>query len=694
MKNRLLSALLIVCVVMAFLPFTAWASNSYQVTVIAGTGGKVSVDGINWSDSVTTTIPAGEKIGDRIQYRADTGYELYGITSIANITAVSAGEHLTAIIDDKGQLYTAGDSYSGKRALGDPLSLANSSTSAWFFSKPANGIDGSNIKAVATGKNHTVVLDGNGDVYTTGSNTKGQLGRDVSDALKAKYPKLTSIPSENSFVKVIVGDGTVKIKAIAASREGGYGGHTVLIDENGKVWTAGINYYMQLGRTVTASNKIDATFKQVDGDVNNTVIVAAAGGEFHTVLLDHEGNVWTAGDSFYGANGQNGARCRVFTKCTIDGNPKIVAIAAGSGYSIALDENGNVYATGQNSSGQLGLGDYTQRNVFTKVTLPEGVKIVSIAAGSNFTVLLDENGKVYTSGLNKYGQLGQPLETAKTNTFTLVKIDGIGEHKIVSASAGEDHTVLLDDVGRIWTAGNTYGNQGLCRLLKPYKESDPNFALAMSSPVLQESIDDLSDFTVTGNHTIAVNFKENERVNVTYNTDGGSWVPGFTPPAFYYKGDSFTPPELTKLVKEGYNATSWTITSQTDTAVTYRVNWEQKSGYTIIYDTKGGTSIGSKTNVKWTDEVLDGIADPVKDGGWEFIGWTCNGFDVIYDDFGSDPYYAFVYDDTTMSITLVAGWKDIQAPVFEGLENGKTYCLSVCQIQGQRQRRYRECKSR
>jgi alpha-tubulin suppressor-like RCC1 family protein len=50
------------------------------------------------------------------------------------------------------------------------------------------------------------------------------------------------------------------------------------------------------------------------------------------------------------------------TPTTVDYN--IVSISASYGHSLAIDALGNIHATGSNDAGQLGLGDYTDRESF------------------------------------------------------------------------------------------------------------------------------------------------------------------------------------------------------------------------------------------------------------------------------------------------------------------------------------------
>ena len=150
---------------------------------------------------------------------------------------------------------------------------------------------------------------------------------------------------------------------------------------------------------------------------------------------------------------------------TFDGvipSSKIVSVAAGYYHSVLLDEDGNVWTAGRNSDGQLGIGkeDDNANSTFTQVTVGGGVKIKAIAAGGNHTVLLDENGNVWTTGYNKYGQLGRETSSSSDSTFTQVT-NGISGVKITAIAAGTYHTILLDENGNVWTAGyNSYGQLG------------------------------------------------------------------------------------------------------------------------------------------------------------------------------------------------------------------------------------------
>ena len=662
MTKKIISLLLTFCMVIGLMPCIALAAETRTVTVVAGAGGQVSVDGASWSDSVTATIPVGEKIGDRIQYRVDEGYALDSITSLVNIVAVAVGDSHTVILDDEGRVYTCGDNYYGQRGVGSTTSpYPTGSNQKWQFLRVTNGIDeNTRITAIAAGNKYTVLLDEDGNVYTAGYNNKGQLGRSISSASKIKTY------GDICFAKVTVGYGNVKIKAIAAGQS-----HVVLVDENGKVWTAGSNSDYQLGRKRENNAKYDETFRQVTGDVNNAFIIAAAAGTTHTLLLDNEGNVWATGSNSSGESGfkySNIQTLKEFTKCSIPGSPKIAAISAGSDHSVLLDENGSVYTAGNNlgqtkgnagidTCGQLGNDQKLYgTNSFSKVTgAVESKKIVSVSAGSKYTVAVGEDGAVYATGLNSTGQLGMSAETWNQPGFTQIS-EGIGNTKIVSAEAGALHTILLDGAGKIWSAGSN-SDRALGQNITD--KNCTTFAPALDSPELQGKIDP-NTFTVTGDCTVNISFKAKTKVNVYYNCAGGSWVSGFTPESYFYKEDNiFAPPALDKIIKNGYTPVGWSKTAYGNSE-TYTMKWEPKSGYSVIFDTNGGSALSGKTNVKWTDKVLDGITIPTKIG-YDFIGWKFGNIEVTAD----TTYAGLAVNDTLTTVTLTAQWRDVAVPTGE-----------------------------
>ena len=109
--------------------------------------------------------------------------------------------------------------------------------------------------------------------------------------------------------------------------------------------------------------------------------------------------------------------------------------------SIALLPS-TMFACGDNSEGELGLGDEENRNTFTAVpALPDGKVVKQVVAGGHHTMILAEDGTVFACGWNNSGQLGLG-DTTHRNTFTAVLAlpDGKVAKQVV---AGGMHTMIL-----------------------------------------------------------------------------------------------------------------------------------------------------------------------------------------------------------------------------------------------------------
>jgi len=94
---------------------------------------------------------------------------------------------------------------------------------------------------------------------------------------------------------------------------------------------------------------------------------------------------------------------------------RIIDISCGQYHTVLLFEDGkHIWTLGRNEKGQLGHGDNENINIPTNIPrgelgeygLPEDVRIVRVSCGIYHTVLLSEDGHVWTFGNNGYGQLG------------------------------------------------------------------------------------------------------------------------------------------------------------------------------------------------------------------------------------------------------------------------------------------------
>ena len=76
-------------------------------------------------------------------------------------------------------------------------------------------------------------------------------------------------------------------------------------------------------------------------------------------------------------------------------------VACGASHVLAVDAQGALFAWGDNQFGQLGLGDRRNRAEPVRVGALKKTHIVDIAAGDGFSAALDDHGVVWTMGLNE-----------------------------------------------------------------------------------------------------------------------------------------------------------------------------------------------------------------------------------------------------------------------------------------------------
>ena len=181
--------------------------------------------------------------------------------------------------------------------------------------------------------------------------------------------------------------------------------------------------------------------------------MTAAAGNYYTIVLTQDWNVLITGKS---SNAQlsffDGSAANRRTFSTAVKIPGAKAVAAGGYHSLVLTDEGVVWATGWNKYGQLGDGSMEDKTIFVRV-MPNEAK--ALAAGDIHSIILKQDGSVWASGRNYNGQLGVGSRDGQVNFVNTISGGA------VNVAAGGYHTMVLNEDGSVWAAGwNEYGQLG------------------------------------------------------------------------------------------------------------------------------------------------------------------------------------------------------------------------------------------
>ena len=193
-------------------------------------------------------------------------------------------------------------------------------------------------------------------------------------------------------------------------------------------------------------------------------IKTISAGVGHSLAIKSDGTVWgwgwnrqgeLASEHLHRIDNRTGMG-DPFPPMHIDGISEIIAVSAVSGASIALKEDGTVWAWGGNRHGQLGLEGKKPR--FTPTHIASLESIVQISGGiGDHVFAIDRDGLTWGWGKNNCGQLGNPEYREEKANRPILCFD----KRFQSISSGIDHTLALDSHGQVWAWGsNGYGQIG------------------------------------------------------------------------------------------------------------------------------------------------------------------------------------------------------------------------------------------
>lgn len=171
------------------------------------------------------------------------------------------------------------------------------------------------------------------------------------------------------------------------------------IRSDGSLWSWGWNEKGQSGNGVSERT---ATPTLADG---NRVWKKTVGGKAYGFFLAEDGSLWAAGTATNGVQGTNdGVDHKVLTRIGTDNDWVDMACSRFWGYSaFAIKTNGTLWSWGENSAGQLGIGNTQAQTLPVQVGTDTDWK--QVAAGVSSVLALKTDGSLWGWGLNMNGEL-------------------------------------------------------------------------------------------------------------------------------------------------------------------------------------------------------------------------------------------------------------------------------------------------
>ena len=236
---------------------------------------------------------------------------------------------------------------------------------------------------------------------------------------------------------------------------------TAALKADGTVWATGLNTYGVLGDG-TKNHKAELEQVKIDENTNLTDVVRIAAGASHMIAVTKNGEVYSVGLGTSGQLGVKSSENSSYAKKVLNENGKgylsnIIDVSAGSAHSVALDKDGNVYTWGRGANYQL--GNYETANKTLPVKVVDAYNVIKVSAGSEFTTLLRGDGVGQGTGLNTNGWLATgdtnsrytPIEMGNATSQSIYK-------NIIDIVAGGKHVLVLKEDGKVYTVGlNTSG---------------------------------------------------------------------------------------------------------------------------------------------------------------------------------------------------------------------------------------------
>lgn len=302
-------------------------------------------------------------------------------------------------------------------------------------------------------------------IYVWGNTVTGALG--VKKFLlpnKKGYTRPTQfVPYKNAFWE----QNNLKVKDVAC----GYGFSTYIVkskdDNSYAIYGCGINTESQLGfhKSKFSLDYIPEPMK-IDLPLHSsktTQFKQISCGRAHIFINTSEG-LFSLGNNSYGQCGRTIVELekyrgsQIINKVSLDISSPIKQVECGQDHTLLLTEEGKVYSCGLNADGQCANGNYTPIDHFTEIKGDiEGEKIIHLSSKVDTILAVSDKGDLFGWGNSEYNQLSSAAgNVMQLSTAKCLPFKNVG--KVVKTACAGSMCALLNAEGLLYVWG--YGILG------------------------------------------------------------------------------------------------------------------------------------------------------------------------------------------------------------------------------------------
>lgn len=326
---------------------------------------------------------------------------------------VNAGNYQTLALKSDNTLWGFGANYNGE--LGDGTYNVRNTISQI-------GV-GSNWLMISTGAEHTIAIKTDGTLWAWGSNTSGQLGDGTT--IKKNIP--IQIGTDNNWQSVSTKGWT------------SFG-----IKNNGTLWGWGQNTVSNIGLGYYSLN---ITVPTQVGIENNWKNIYA--GHDHNIAIKTDNTLWCWGSNAFGQVGTGVFLGNYLTPTQVGTNTDWKTASTGLYHTLAIKNNGTLWAWGSNENGALGDGTTTNKNLPIQIGTSTDWNILSATYNSSYGIKND--GSAWAWGNNSNYELGNG---STTNSYLPIQIGNESNWKSISCRASHEIALKTDNSIFYWGNNN------------------------------------------------------------------------------------------------------------------------------------------------------------------------------------------------------------------------------------------------